>query len=1773
MLVVSSYGNGCDLNIEFSHAFSGEGTYRPEVIVSSEGMTLTSPISSGTITVMNRLAGARIQSDKAVAINNSVEFVLHLTSRSEAMEVTWMIGDTSNGEMLNKTSADTHLHYRFTSSGVYHITVEAKNLISRVRATSHVTVQVPIINAFVSCGHVTYISTGEEIECISDIFEGTDARFEWSFQNPGAGKVAGVRHDELTSVANHTYHRPGQYNISVVVHNEISKATALLPSLLNVLDPITCVAIQSSGPTKFGNPVHFMVTICQGTNVRLEFDFGLGRQKHGYELYDIPGEFYSSYDFKEPGIHDVTIFAYNRVSEVSHTTQVLVQERIPEIKLVTLNKRSVVGEPLTIIATSSGTGKQLEREDLVYTWKFQDGSKVMTSLPFWNGVINQEGRCIVNMTAHNFGNAFPRTLSLFFSILHHVYDNAGHNVVTVDCTDRMATSKTWTSLVLVDVPITGLHIEGPTVVEIEKLLRDYMWKASVSMGTNIVYSWDTGVGVVNNTTLSMFMKGFSKPGVYPITVKAHNSVSHMEASINITVQYPILDTMVTIDPTVLNQSSIVNISVHGGREFSIHIDFGDGTFLRTSSDRLTDTELSTPRRGNYVPEYLVLISHVFPEVKTYEVTVNISNLITSVAKSKMAIVDTPITGIELTTESPEVVSPEDPVVVMVTVKTGNDLSFVWDFSDKYNPDLDIKSTANCSIASHTFSVVGHRYQVSVSISSPYYKEPIMVKLPFKFHVVERIGDVTLEVIGGKSGAPLIGLGPDQSTAEVEFKAVCESGTDVEFLFDFGDGSTSMVAGYEAFPFFHFKGTASHRYDNEGAYNVTVTAINPLGNVTTSLEELFIVQTPSIGLRLEQNEYGTKIGEVTTLRAYHSGGTNVTFDWKLGDQSDVIKDGGPVIHHMYKNPGVYNVVVMLRNQVSNQTDQARVFVQQELQGVHINVSQETRIYAVGDKVEFTASVFPKSATVMYYKWKFDENSDTMQSYGETCSHEYHRYDTYIVTVKAHNLVSQVSSPPFEVTVMSKVRNLQIVFNDNPIVNTTLTFTVFHYHGSDLTYTWDFGDSSGEVVSNNYKDEIKHTYTSIREYFVTLTAENAISKDVTSLHLFVLDRICKSPEVELHGITKDNISRSDSLFIETKINPIQCEYSTRASFLWSIYNESSGEIIQLPSGDRNALQQKNLYLPPWSLLVGKYKIILRVQVKGTIVYTKRNTSMEVLPRLVRAVIKGGLMCEINRQDTVVLDARNTRGCNHDNCSNLSFNWTCSTTLKENKPVYDCFNDNVTESVHMNSSLVHFQANILNNDIKDFLFTLNVREGNRDSKATQVIQLNDVNDQNIKLSIHCAQCDNGLVNAHQHLRLQAICHKCLLADTEFDWSIQMLLEGATDAQNLNNFIDTSCIQKSDGSFFSLNADNDSISTNQNKERSEETTIAQANIQTCCQGAANDQTHCQGAANVQPTAREQPMSPSTAREQPMSSPTARKQPMSKPTAREQPISKPAAREQSMSSPTAREQPMSKPTAREQPMSKPTAREQPMSKPTAREQPMSKPTAREQPMSSRTDREQPMSKPAAREQPMSKPTAREQPMSKPTAREQPMSKAVAREQPMSTSVAREQLMSTFVAREQPMSKPTAREQPMSKAVSREQPMSKPTAREQPMSKSVAREQPMSKPTAREQPMSKAVDREQPMSKPTARELPMSKDVGREQPMSKPTAREQPMSKAIAREQPMSPSTAREQPMSKPTAREQPMSNPLPGSSQCPHPLPGSSQCPHPLPGSSQCPNPLPGSS
>lgn len=126
----------------------------------------------------------------------------------------------------------------------------------------------------------------------------------------------------------------------------------------------------------------------------------------------------------------------------------------------------------------------------------------------------------------------------------------------------------------------------------------------------------------------------------------------------------------------------------------------------------------------------------------------------------------------------------------------------------------------------------------------------------------------------------------------------------------------------------------------------------------------------------------------------------------------------------------------------------------------------------------------------YVWDFGDGSPAENE--PKAKHLYVAPGVYTATVTASNEVSQVTAST-TVIVAETITGLQVV-NDSPtLLGTATTLTATVTAGSDVSYTWDWGDGTSPAASSAV---VSHTYPVLGYYTATVRAENAVSQQEAS-----------------------------------------------------------------------------------------------------------------------------------------------------------------------------------------------------------------------------------------------------------------------------------------------------------------------------------------------------------------------------------------------------------------------------------------------------------------------------------------------------------------------------------------------------------------------------------------------------------------------------------------------------------------------------------------------------
>jgi CSLREA domain-containing protein len=159
--------------------------------------------------------------------------------------------------------------------------------------------------------------------------------------------------------------------------------------------------------------------------------------------------------------------------------------------------------------------------------------------------------------------------------------------------------------------------------------------------------------------------------------------------------------------------------------------------------------------------------------------------------------------------------------------------------------------------------------------------------------------------------------------------------------------------------------------------------------------------------------------------------------------------------------------------------------------------------VGESYLFTATVEPVSTTLpLTYTWQADSQLPIIHT-GEltdTVSFTWEMPGTQIITVTVSNLGGSVVDS-HAITITDQPIEGLTADNDSPtLLGEATTFTATTISGTNVIYTWDFGDESGGSGRI-----ITHTYSSIGKYTATVIAKNSTTTLTDTTKVTIIPRI--------------------------------------------------------------------------------------------------------------------------------------------------------------------------------------------------------------------------------------------------------------------------------------------------------------------------------------------------------------------------------------------------------------------------------------------------------------------------------------------------------------------------------------------------------------------------------------------------------------------------------------------------------------------------------------------
>ncbi|XP_053131913.1 polycystin-1 isoform X2 [Hemicordylus capensis] len=654
----------------------------------------------------------------------------------------------------------------------------------------------------------------------------------------------------------------------------------------------------------------------------------------------------------------------------------------------------------------------------------------------------------------------------WFSVV--ALEGIGENVSTVVLWAENAVSfQNITVLVKAEDAIRGLRATPDP--ETRVLLNNRVsYVPMMDAGSNVTFRWT----VDDKRSLTFYNEVFNviyqTPAVYKLSLTASNHVSNVTVDYNITVEKMnrMKDLLLSEIPSLIPQNSSVDLAATVTVDSAVNAtflwDFGDGDravfhFRPPYNDSFL---MPDPNVHQVVIGHNV--SHTYQEPGEYTLVLVASNEFENLTHSVPVHIYTCLMEVSMDVDAEVLVVGHPVTFEALPLPSSFGVSYTWDFGDGTVLFAESQPTAV-----HTYHSKGV-YNVSLRANNTLST----VEAFQDYRVFEEISGLRVSV------DEVIELG-----TPVEINASVETGDNVTWIFDMGDGTELSTT----------VSSVKHSYLKELNCTVNVTAVNPVNSVSQAVPvQIFVLMV----LKIEPSTCIPEQPDVQ-LTAYVSGNpSNYIFDWTFGDgSSNVTVDGDPTVMHNFTRSGVFPLSLVLSSRVNKAHYYTVVCVEPEITNITLFV--RPHFVRLGNESRFQVTALPPY--LYRYHWDFGAN-DSARFGGTEVSYSYKTPGVYLVTVTVCNNVSLLKDTAF-VEVQEPVGVAKIESNGSKVLelNQVYLFSA-NVSGTKVSYLWDFGDGTTQLGKL-----ITHSYNKSGTYAISLTGWNDVSFREARLNVTVKRRL--------------------------------------------------------------------------------------------------------------------------------------------------------------------------------------------------------------------------------------------------------------------------------------------------------------------------------------------------------------------------------------------------------------------------------------------------------------------------------------------------------------------------------------------------------------------------------------------------------------------------------------------------------------------------------------------
>ncbi|XP_027693068.1 polycystic kidney disease protein 1-like 1 [Vombatus ursinus] len=707
-------------------------------------------------------------------------------------------------------------------------------------------------------------------------------------------------------------------------------------------------------------------------------------------------------------------------------------------------------------------------------------------------------------------------------------------------------------------------------------------------------------------------------------------------------------------------------------------------------------------------------------------------------------------------------SPE--VLILLPLKHTSETvrNLILSFGDEKMQTPPIWGSSNNRSINITFSVPGI-CDLSVSVSNPHNHILFIQCLPG--HI--RVGGSNID---GKPAFPLrmnhtslwLPENNRNSAQELGFGVQTSSDNITSLVFDFGDGEVVQVSIKKGSD--EVEIIAYHQYRKEATYMIKVIIFNEFHSNEKELGPYY-VEISQDDLGVFMNSSSVHKDEVLLFASSFQRTTGV-YPRSMSNYAASVNKG-PIVMHKFSSTSSYNVFLMVPDRANGCQDWVSVNVQYQMQAVSIFTNGT--VFATDSEVTFF--VLTNETSPLEFVWHFGDGS-WERTASKSVKKRYSVPKWYHVIVNAANEINSVTSDIHTISIERKIVPNRLVSSSSALINSSVNFECRINFGTNVTYLWNFGDDT--IHPGKWTES--HIYKREGEFTVEVLIFNSVSVAALKKQVFIVPQPCQPPLVKNMGPGRVQIWRHQPLKLGVTFEaPIQCDISRGLNYSWSLI-KSDGSRVLFPTALNK--HRQTILLPSYFLEYGNYTALAKVKIEGSVVYSNYSVVIEVVSQPPVSVISEGTHLLISKTPFSIVVLNGSQSFDPDDPgTHLEYYWKC---VPASKRKHTCFNSPRYSLFNSSASVISFPASLLHDSYDQFLVTLVVSSGNRNSSEAQVFLSVQSGSTFRPLHISWVHFKDNSVNWNEEFSLQVKCEECTnMPNISYSWDLFLI--NATETNDM--------------------------------------------------------------------------------------------------------------------------------------------------------------------------------------------------------------------------------------------------------------------------------------------------------------------------------------------------------------------------------------------------------